>query len=250
MDASAAKATSASPPGGAGPAQSTHKGNVWLLALTALGVVFGDIGTSPLYTFSVTLDTFSVTLGAVGPGAPSAADVLGIVSLIFWALMAMVSLKYVVLVLRADNDGEGGILALLSLVASERIANGPGMPILVLLGIVGAALLYGDGVITPAISVLSAMEGLGLVAPAFEDFILPLTLATLIGLFMMQRRGTTSIGRLFGPVMVSWFLVIGLLDALNIRAAPQIIAALSPGEAARFIFANPLIAFAVMGGVF
>ncbi|MGE5779413.1 MAG: potassium transporter Kup, partial [Hyphomicrobiales bacterium] len=150
--------------------------------------------------------------------------------------------------LRADNDGEGGILALLSLV--ERITNGPGIPILVLLGIVGAALLYGDGVITPAISVLSAMEGLKLITPAFEDFILPLTLATLIGLFMMQRRGTTSIGRLFGPVMVSWFLVIGLLGAINIYAAPQIIAALSPCEAARFIFANPLIAFAVMGGVF
>jgi KUP system potassium uptake protein len=176
--------------------------------------------------------------------------VLGIVSLIFWALMAIVSLKYVVLVLRADNDGEGGILALLSLVASERIANRPGMPILVLLGIVGAALLYGDGVITPAISVLSAMEGLRLVAPAFEDFILPLTLAILIGLFMMQRRGTASIGRLFGPIMVSWFVVIGLLGVINIWAAPEILKALSPGEAARFVLANPLIAFAVMGGVF
>src|SRR5262245_7641601 len=134
-----------------------HKGSPAFLALTAIGVVFGDIGTSPLHTLSV-------TLGATGQAPPAAVDVLGIVSLIFWALMAMVSLKYVVLVLRADNDGEGGILALLSLVESEKIANGPGIPILVLLGIVGAALLYGDGVITPAISVLSAIEGLKLVA--------------------------------------------------------------------------------------
>ncbi len=218
-----------------------HKGSPSFLALTAIGVVFGDIGTSPLYTFSV-------TLSATGHPVPTAADVLGIVSLIFWALMAMVSLKYVVLVLRADNDGEGGILALLSLV--ERITNGPGIPILVLLGIVGAALLYGDGVITPAISVLSAMEGLKLVTPALEKFILPLTLAILIGLFAMQRRGTASIGRLFGPVMVVWFVVIGLLGVINIWAAPEILKALSPDAAARFVLANPVVAFAVMGGVF
>jgi KUP system potassium uptake protein len=237
--------SAASQRSGAAPSRGgeLHKGSPVFLALTAIGVVFGDIGTSPLYTLSV-------TLGATGHALPTASDVLGIVSLIFWALMAIVSLKYVVLVLRADNDGEGGILALLSLVASERIANGPGMPILVLLGIVGAALLYGDGVITPAISVLSAMEGLRLVAPAFEDFILPLTLAILIGLFMMQRRGTASIGRLFGPIMVSWFVVIGLLGVINIWAAPEILKALSPGEAARFVLTNPLIAFAVMGGVF
>jgi KUP system potassium uptake protein len=218
-----------------------HKGSPSFLALTAIGVVFGDIGTSPLYTFSV-------TLSATGHPVPTAADVLGIVSLIFWALMAMVSLKYVVLVLRADNDGEGGILALLSLV--ERITNGPGIPILVLLGIVGAALLYGDGVITPAISVLSAMEGLKLITPALEKFILPLTLAILIGLFAMQRRGTASIGRLFGPVMVVWFVVIGLLGVINIWAAPEILKALSPDAAARFVLANPVVAFAVMGGVF
>jgi KUP system potassium uptake protein len=230
---------------GIGPSRGgeRHKGGPFFLVLTAIGVVFGDIGTSPLYTLPV-------TLGATGHATPTASDVLGIVSLIFWALMAIVSLKYVVLVLRADNDGEGGILALLSLVASERIANGPGIPILVLLGITGAALLYGDGVITPAISVLSAMEGLKLIAPAFEDFILPLTLAILIGLFMMQRRGTASIGRLFGPVMVGWFVVIGVLGAINIWAAPEILKAVSPDAAARFVFANPLIAFAVMGGVF
>ncbi|TMJ89401.1 MAG: hypothetical protein E6G76_08410, partial [Alphaproteobacteria bacterium] len=230
---------------GIGPSRGgeRHKGGPFFLVLTAIGVVFGDIGTSPLYTLPV-------TLGTTGHALPTASDVLGVVSLIFWALMAIVSLKYVVLVLRADNDGEGGILALLSLVESERIANGPGIPILVLLGIAGAALLYGDGVITPAISVLSAMEGLKLIAPAFEDFILPLTLATLIGLFMMQRRGTASIGHLFGPVMVGWFLVIGVLGVINIWAAPEILKAVSPDAAARFVFANPLIAFAVMGGVF
>ena len=238
-----AKRAAFPPSGVAAPGGELHKGSPVFLALTAIGVVFGDIGTSPLYTLSI-------TLAATGHAPPTAADVLGIVSLIFWALMAMVSLKYVVLVLRADNDGEGGILALLSLVALERIANGPGIPILVLLGITGAALLYGDGVITPAISVLSAIEGLKLIAPGFEQFVLPLTLAILIGLFMVQRRGTATMGRLFGPVMVCWFVVIGLLGAVNIHAAPLILKALSPLEAARFVLANPLVAFAVMGGVF
>ena len=225
------------------PDQLPHKGSGWFLALTALGVVFGDIGTSPLYTFSV-------ALSATGHSPPAATDVLGVVSLILWALMAMVSLKYVVFVLRADNDGEGGILALLSLVASDRIANGPRVQVLVLLGIVGAALLYGDGVITPAISVLSAMEGLKLVTPAFESFVLPITLAILIGLFMIQRRGTASIGRLFGPVMVIWFVVLGSLGIINIWAAPDILKAFSPLAGVRFAAANPVIAFAVMGGVF
>ena len=159
--------TRAAPQGdtaGARPSQphaaSTGSGS---MALTAVGIVFGDIGTSPLYAFSV-------ALSGTGRALPVAADVLGIVSLIFWALIVMVSLKYVVLVLRADNDGEGGILALLSLVAGDRIAWSPRLPLLVLLGVTGAALLYGDGVITPAISVLSAMEGLKLIAPAFEQF--------------------------------------------------------------------------------
>src|SRR5271165_4401006 len=186
-----------------------HNGNTWFLALTALGIVYGDIGTSPLYTFSVALN-------ATGHAAPTPADVLGIVSLTFWALLLMVSLKYVIFVLRADNDGEGGILALLALVASDKIAEGARISILVLLGVLGAALLYGDGVITPAISVLSAMEGLKLVAPTFEHFILPATMAILVGLFMIQRHGTGSIGKLFGPVMVAWFAVIGLLGVANI----------------------------------
>ena len=193
-----------------------HAGSPGSLALAALGVVFGDIGTSPLYAFQVALT-------GVGHPAPTAAEVTGIVSLILWALMVMVSLKYVVFILRADNDGEGGILALLSLVAADQVAKGARLPILVLLGVIGASLLYGDGVITPAISVLSAMEGLKLVAPGFEHFILPATIAVLIGLFVIQRYGTGSIGKLFGPVMVVWFVVLGALGLANVWMAPAIL---------------------------
>src|SRR5258708_4838935 len=157
-----------------------HAGSPWVLALTALCVVFGDIGTSPRYACQV-------ALSGLGHPNPTASEVTGIVSLILWALMAMVSLKYVTLVLRADNDGEGGILALLSLVAAGKVANGARLPVLVFIGVIGASLLYGDGVINPAISVLSAMEGLKLVAPGFEHFIVAATLALLIGLLMIQR---------------------------------------------------------------
>ncbi|MFZ0844680.1 MAG: potassium transporter Kup [Pseudolabrys sp.] len=225
------------------PNYLNHAGGPWFLALTALGVVYGDIGTSPLYAFQVALT-------GIGHPVPLPGDVLGIVSLIFWALMVIVSLKYVVFVLRADNEGEGGILALLSLVAEGKIANGAKLPAFVFLGIVGAALLYGDGVITPAISVLSAMEGLKLIAPAFETFIVPVTLIILIGLFAIQRYGTESIGRLFGPIMVIWFVVLGALGAVNIWAAPVILHAINPMEAAHFLAADPFISFAVIGAVF
>jgi KUP system potassium uptake protein len=224
-------------------AKFLHAGSPWFLALTALGVVFGDIGTSPLYAFQVALT-------GLGHPVPTAAEVMGLVSLILWALMMMVSLKYVVFVLRADNDGEGGILALLSLVASDQIAKGAKLSMLVLLGVIGASLLYGDGVITPAISVLSAMEGLKLVAPSFEHFILPATIAVLIGLFVIQRHGTERIGKLFGPIMVVWFIVIGALGAANIFAAPAILSAVNPVEAARFLAADPKVSFVVIGAVF
>ncbi|CAN5387461.1 potassium transporter Kup [soil metagenome] len=220
-----------------------HAGSPWFLALTALGVVFGDIGTSPLYAFQV-------ALSGLGHGAPSATEVLGIVSLILWALMAMVSLKYVIFVLRADNDGEGGILALLALVVSGKIGNGRRLPIVVLLGVIGASLLYGDGVITPAISVLSAMEGLKLVAPHFEHFIVPATIVILVGLFAIQRGGTERIGKLFGPVMVVWFAVLALLGISNIWLAPAILQAVNPVEAVRFLIADPQVAFVVIGAVF
>jgi KUP system potassium uptake protein len=222
------------------PAKSGHAQS--FLALTALGVVFGDIGTSPLYTFSTAL--------TASGHAPGATEVLGVVSLTFWALMAIISVKYVVFVLRADNDGEGGILALLSLVQHRGEPNErPKLPIAVILGIIGAALLYGDGVITPAISVLSAIEGLKF-SPSAANFVVPATLVILIGLFALQYRGTGSVGRLFGPVMVVWFVVIGVLGAINIYGAPAILAAFNPLEAVRFAVASPLRLFVVLGGVF
>jgi KUP system potassium uptake protein len=225
------------------PAYLHHAGSPWFLALTALGVVFGDIGTSPLYAFQV-------ALSGLGHPAPTATEVLGIVSLILWALMAMVSLKYVIFVLRADNEGEGGILALLSLVAAGKVANGGRLPALVALGVIGASLLYGDGVITPAISVLSAMEGLKLIAPGFEHFIVAATILILIGLFVIQRYGTERIGKLFGPVMVVWFVVIGLLGAANIWMTPAILQAVNPIQAVRFLLVDPKVAFVVIGAVF
>jgi KUP system potassium uptake protein len=228
---------------GEAPARAHHAGGIGFLALTALGVVFGDIGTSPLYAFSIALN-------ATGHAEPTPADVRGVVSLIFWALILMVSVKYVQLVLRADNDGEGGILALLSLVEGNRLASGFLMSLPVFLGILGASLLYGDGVITPAISVLSAMEGLKLVAPGFSPFILPVTLAILVGLFAIQRHGTHLIGRLFGPVMVAWFVVIGVLGAYNITAAPGVVTALNPAAAVPILTANPTLAAAVFGAIF
>ena len=220
-----------------------NKGNTWFLALTAIGIVYGDIGTSPLYAFSVALN-------ATGHRPPLASDIIGIVSLTFWALLLIVSLKYVVFVLRADNDGEGGILALLALVAPDKIADGTRLSILVLLGVAGAALLYGDGVITPAISVLSAMEGLKLASPAFAGLIVPVTLAILVALFAIQRRGTASIGRLFGPIMVIWFVTIAILGIVNVWNAPAILKALNPVEAVRVVAADPIASVAVTGAVF
>jgi KUP system potassium uptake protein len=206
-------------------------------------VVFGDIGTSPLYAFSIALN-------ATGHTLPTPEDVKGIVSLIFWALILMVSLKYVQLVLQADNDGEGGILALLALVEGDRLATGLSISVPMILGIIGASLLYGDGVITPAISVLSAMEGLKLAAPGFQSFILPVTLVILVGLFAIQHQGTHKIGRLFGPVMVVWFLAILVLGAINIVAAPVILTALNPLAAWPILVGHPAIAAAVFGAIF
>jgi KUP system potassium uptake protein len=212
------------------------------LALTALGVVFGDIGTSPLYTFSTALTATSA--------APGPTEILGVVSLTFWALMILISVKYVTIVLRADNDGEGGILALLSLVEHRSPANPlPKLSIVTVLGVIGAALLYGDGVITPAISVLSAIEGLKFI-PSVADFVVPATLVILVGLFALQYRGTGSVGRLFGPVMVVWFVTIGVLGLVNIWSAPQILAAFNPAAAVHFAVASPLRLFIVLGGVF
>jgi len=210
-------------------------------SVAALGVVFGDIGTSPLYAVQV-------SLAAAGGKLAEPLAVIGIVSLIFWALTLVVSLKYVAVVMSADNDGEGGILALVALVTGKDHSGR--LTLLVLIGVIGAALLYGDGVITPAISVLSAIEGLKVVAPDLTAWVVPLTLAILIGLFALQRRGTGGLGALFGPVMIVWFLVIAGLGLRGIVAAPAILAAFDPRSALHFLARAPAQAFLVFGLMF
>ena len=223
--------------------QRTNK--KWLIpAVTALGIVYGDIGTSPLYAFQN-------ALAATGHDTPTHGDVLGLVSLIFWAILLVVALKYVTVVMRADNEGEGGILALLSLVITDRqIGRTGGFPVLLILGIVGASFIYGDGVITPAISVLSAMEGLHVAAPTLDAWVLPLTLAILVGLFAIQFRGTGDIGKLFGPVMISWFLIIALLGLIEIFRNPAILAAADPRYAIGYLVHAGKVALAVIGAAF
>ncbi len=212
------------------------------LALGALGVVFGDIGTSPLYTMK------EVFAGS-HPLATSPANVLGILSLIFWALVIVVSLKYVVFVMRADNRGEGGIMAMLALVQRATQSNPRLAWILTSFGIFGAALFYGDGMITPAISVLSAVEGLQVAAPGLEPLIVPLSLGILIGLFVIQSKGTARMGVLFGPVMLVWFATLGLLGLLNIAHAPEVLGALSPLPAFEFFEAHKGYGFLALGAV-
>jgi KUP system potassium uptake protein len=215
-----------------------------VLTLGALGVVYGDIGTSPLYALR---ECFNGS----HPMPPTPADVLGILSLVFWSLLLIVSLKYLTIILRATNKGEGGILALMALAFPK---HGPGVgrrrALLVSLGVFGAALLYGDGIITPAISVLSAIEGLKVATPAFDRFIIPLTVLTLIGLFAAQSRGTGSVGAVFGPVMVLWFLSLGLLGIGGIHNAPQVLYSLNPLYGLKFLFANGWEGFVVLGSVF
>jgi len=217
------------------------RSSLGLASVAALGVVFGDIGTSPLYAMQASV----AALG--GKNAP-ADGVIGIVSLIIWALMLVVSLKYVAIVMNADNDGEGGILALVALVSGKPHQIRLGF--LVVVGVVGAALLYGDGVITPAISVLSAIEGLKTVEPTLSPWVVPITLVILIGLFMLQSRGTGGLGKLFGPIMALWFLVIALLGLRGIVANPSILEALNPVSAAHFLALEPGMAFTVFGLIF
>ena len=212
------------------------------ITLTALGIVYGDIGTSPLYALKQAADS---------GGALSHETILGIASLIFWALILVVSLKYAILILRADNHGEGGIVAMLALLDARHAPPGSWRASLLIVGLIGAALLYGDGVITPAISVLSAIEGLKLDAPQLSPMVLPLTVAILIGLFMVQRRGTEFIGSIFGPVMMAWFAAIAVLGIGGIARAPGILFALNPLSAVTYlIHAGPGISFAVLGAAF
>jgi KUP system potassium uptake protein len=179
----------------------------------ALGIVYGDIGTSPLYALREAIKAGSAD------GSPTPEAVLGVLSLIIWALLLIVSLKYAILILRADNRGEGGILALLALLGARRAQSGTWRGRILVLGLVGAALLYGDGAITPAISVLSAVEGLKVDAPGLAPVVLPITVAILIGLFLVQRRGTSFIAGICGPIMLAWFSIIGILGLLLLAAA-------------------------------
>jgi KUP system potassium uptake protein len=213
-------------------------------AFTCMGIVFGDIGTSPLYTLSVAAKASSPG-GSIAPQA-----VLGIISLIFWSLIIVISIKYAVLIMRADNHGEGGILALLALVSPRRARENKRRAIMVVIGLIGATLLYGDGAITPAISVLSAIEGIKVYAPHLDRAVVPLTVAILLLLFAIQRKGTSFVGRLFGPVMLVWFIVIGIIGAFGIAGRPAILAALSPLPAINYLLHAGPIAFAVIGGAF
>jgi KUP system potassium uptake protein len=211
-------------------------------ALTALGVVYGDIGTSALYGLKQAADA---------SGTPSPETIIGIVSVILWSLIVIVSFKYAILIMRADNRGEGGIVALLALLDVRHAPAGSWRASLLIVGLIGAALLYGDGVITPAISVLSAVEGLKLDAPQLAPAVVPISIVILVGLFLMQRKGTSFIGNIFGPVMLIWFVVIGLLGVRGIIGAPGILSALSPHYAAIYlIHVQPGIGFAVLGAAF
>jgi len=211
------------------------------MLLAVLGVVYGDIGTSPLYAFKASLQVFEDV-------ALTNTEILGILSLIFWSLVLIVTVKYVNLVMRADNRGEGGILALMAL--AQRVSVGSGIRnALALVGIAGACLFFGDGIITPAISVLSAVEGLEVSAPDLKDVVIPISVAVIIVLFAMQYRGTGSVGRIFGPVMAVWFVVIGLLGLIEIIAHPFVLVAISPSYAIALCIQYRGLAFVVLGSV-
>jgi len=212
------------------------------LAVGAIGVVYGDIGTSPLYTLRT---AFTGSYGL----SLTPANVLGVVSVIFWALLIIVTLKYITLIMRADNRGEGGILALTALVSRGIESRDRLRWWLVGLGIFGAAMFYGDGMITPAITVLGAVEGLGVIAPAMHPYIVPITVVILVALFAIQRSGTAKLGAVFGPVMALWFIALGALGALSIMRHPAVLAAFEPVYAFRFIAGNPGTAFVAFGAV-
>ncbi len=208
------------------------------LALTALGIVFGDIGTSPLYTLKTVVD--------LAGGKPTPEAALGLLSLVVWTLIIITSVKYVAFVMRVDNDGEGGILALMSLLGVKKAKR----PLIVLVGLFGAALIYGDGAITPAISVLSALEGMEIPAPSITPYVLPAAVVILLALFAIQPLGTAKIGKLFGPVMTLWFIVIGLLGIYGIILHPAVLWGLDPRYAFHALFGGGSGGFLVLGGVF
>ena len=222
---------------------SQHKkSSLAALTLAAVGIVYGDIGTSPLYTLKTIFDP-------VHGLALTTPNLLGIVSLIFWGLTMIVSLKYVTLVLRADNRGEGGIMALMALALNSVTRTSRWHYGLMVLGVFGATMFYGDSVITPAISVLGAIEGLEVATPGLEKYVVPLTIVVLVGLYSVQRHGTAGIGRWFGPIMVVWFAVLAVMGVINIAQAPVILKALNPLHAFEFMLRERLIAFIALGAV-
>ncbi|MGH6794387.1 MAG: KUP/HAK/KT family potassium transporter, partial [Methylocella sp.] len=208
------------------------------MGLSALGIVFGDIGTSPLYTLKTVLDLTG--------GTPTPDAVLGVLSLIIWTLIIITSVKYVIFAMSIDNDGEGGILALMALLGVKKRQR----PAIVAVGLFGAALIYGDGAITPAISVLSALEGLNIAAPELQTYVLPGAVAILVALFAIQPLGTSRIGNAFGPIMGLWFLSIAVLGILGIARHPAVFAALNPLYGLRYLLSNGYASFLVLGGVF
>ena len=239
-----AKAQAAAPvAAGHGDAHAAHPGKIAPLALAALGVVFGDIGTSPLYALK---ECVAKEHGiGLEPG-----NILGLLSLIFWSLIMVVTVKYLSFIMRADNGGEGGILALLALVPEKlRSKHGPRMGWIAVIVVFGAALLYGDGIITPAISVLSAIEGLEVATDTLKPVVVPLTCAILVGLFWIQKRGTDGIGKVFGPIMIVWFLTLSVLGVIYIAKYPTVLAAMNPIYAVRFFGAHGFHAFVVLGSV-
>ena len=222
-------------PGSGKPAPG---GGAAALGLSALGIVFGDIGTSPLYTLK--------TVSALAGGAPNAQATLGLLSLVVWTLVVVTTVKYVIVAMSIDNDGEGGVLALLSLIAVKRGHR----PVIIAIGLFGAALIYGDGAITPAISVLAALEGLDAATPAFAPYVVPLAVTILVVLFAIQPQGTARIGRAFGPIMAVWFLAITLLGLLGIAHHPTVLQALDPRYAAGYLLTDGASGLLVLGGVF
>ena len=221
---------------------SPSRQNLGVLTLSALGVVYGDIGTSPLYTMKEVFNpAHSLPMDA--------ANIVGAVSTILWALMVVVTLKYVVLILRANNRGEGGIMALTALAAKAAGGTPRRHTMLLLVGVLGASMFYGDAVITPAISVLSAMEGLETITPALTPYVMPLSMAVIVGLFLGQRYGTAVVGKLFGPIVIVWFTVLALTGVVQIAAQPAILAALNPLRAVEFLQARGWHLFLVMGSI-
>jgi len=225
--------------------QTDENSQLIKMSLAALGIVFGDISTSPIYAIR---ECFHGEYGIV----PTHGNITGVLSLMFWTLVMIVGMKYLIFVFRADNKGEGGVIALTALIRGElsRPSKGRSSLGIVTLGLFAACLLYGDGMITPAISVMSAVEGIGIVTPMFESYVIPLTIVILCGLFLIQRHGTAKVGGLFGPVILVWLSFLGITGGVKILQAPQILAAVFPWYAIRFLFLNKIHGFMVLGAVF